>query len=63
MGKEGLVESIYGFMGRLAFLAIAGYAGEALLPRGSLSASAKRAISLTLLLYATEPILKYLEAG
>ena len=49
------MEWIYSFMER--------FTGEALLPRGGLRSSAKRALSLLLLLYAAEPILKLLEKG
>ena len=55
------MEWIYSFMERLA--AVIGFTGEALLPRGGLRNSAKRALSLLLLLYAAEPILKLLEKG
>lgn len=54
------MNSIYAFMERIAALAIIGFAGEALLPRGSLRGSAKRALSLILLLYAAEPVLRLL---
>ena len=57
------MEWIYSFMERLAALAGIGFTGEALLPRGGLRSSAKRALSLLLLLYAAEPILKLLEKG
>ena len=57
------MEWIYSFMERLAGLAVIGFTGEALLPRGGLRSSAKRALSLLLLLYAAEPILKLLEKG
>lgn len=53
---------IYSFMERLAALALVGFTGEALLPRGSMRASAKRALSLILLLYAVEPVLQLLKA-
>ena len=57
------MEWIYSFMERLAALAVIGFTGEALLPRGGLRSRAKRALSLLLLLYAAEPILKLLEKG
>lgn len=53
---------IYSFMERLAALALVGFTGEALLPRGAMRASAKRALSLILLLYAVEPVLQLLKA-
>ena len=51
---------IYSFMERLAVLAVIGFTGEAMLPRGALRASAKRALSLILLLYAAEPAIRFL---
>lgn len=50
------MEWIYGFMGRVAVLAVAGSVCAYALPKGSLSASGKRAISLVVLLYALEPV-------
>ena len=52
------MEWIYSFMQRLATLAGIGFVGEMLLPRGTLRTSAKRALSLILLLYAAEPVLQ-----
>ena len=53
---------IYSFMERLAALAVVGFTGEALLPRGAMRASAKRALALILLLFAVEPVLQLLKA-
>lgn len=53
---------IYSFMERLAALALVGFTGEALLPRGAMRASAKRALLLILLLYVVEPVLQLLKA-
>ena len=52
------MEWISSFMQRLAALAVIGFVGEMLLPRGTLRTSAKRALSLILLLYAAEPVLQ-----
>jgi len=57
------MESIYALMERFLILAVIGFVGESLLPKGVLGTSAKRALSLLLLLYAAEPLAALLKGG
>ena len=57
------MESIYAFMERVTVLALVGVVGEALLPKGNMRSSARKALALMVLLHIAEPILRVLEAG